>query len=110
LEYKGELIQIKYLFDDVYMTKEGKWATPLKPKGLFHTISPDLFKPDKINFITPIEFEYEDVFFKQMKENFPEEYTEISDGKIKVNYGYYVEDLFEIRKVDRLKEYNYLMN
>lgn len=109
LKYKGELIQVRYLFDDVYMTKEGKWATPLKPKGLFHTISPDLLKPNKINFITPIEFEYEDVFFKQMKENFPEAYTKISDGKILVDYGYYVEDLFEIRKTGRLKEYNYLI-
>jgi hypothetical protein len=109
LKYKGELIQIKYLFDDVYMTKEGKWASPLKPKGLFHTISPDLFKPNKINFITPIEFEYEDIFFKQLKENFPEAYTKISDGKITVNYGYYVEDLFEIRKTGALKEFDYLI-
>ena len=109
LKYKGELIQVKYLFDDVYMTKEGKWASPLKPKGLFHTISPDLFKPNKINFITPIEFEYEDVFFKQMKENFPEAYTQIGDGKIRIDYGYYVEDLFEIRKTGRLKLYEYLI-
>lgn len=109
LEYKGELIQVKYLFDDVYMTKEGKWASPLKPKGLFHTISPDLFKPEKINFITPIEFEYQDIFFKQMKENFPEQYSKINDGKITVDYGYYVEDLFEIRKTGRLKEYEYLI-
>ena len=109
LQYKGELIQIKYLFDDVYMTKEGKWASPLKPKGLFNTISPDLFKPEKINFITPIEFEYEDIFFNQMKENFSGDYTKISDGKIIVDYGYYVEDLFEIRKKDRLKDYEYLL-
>ena len=31
------------------------------------------------------------------------------DGKITVDYGYYVEDLFEIRKKDRLKEYDYLI-
>jgi hypothetical protein len=109
LKYKGELIQVKYLFDDVYLTKEGKWASPLKPKGLFHSISPELFKPEKINFITPIEFEYEDIFFKQMKENFPEAFTEISNGKITVDYGYYVEDLFEIRKTGRLKLYDYLI-
>ena len=109
LKYKGELIQVKYLFDDVYLTKEGKWASPLKPKGLFHTISPDLFKPNKINFITPIEFEYEDRFYKEIYQNFPATYNTISDGKITVNYGYYVEDLFEIRKKDRLKEYDYLI-
>ena len=109
LEFKGELIQIKYLFDDVYMTKEGKWASPLKPKGLFNTISPDLFKPKKINFITPIEFEYEEKYFNQMKDNFSEQYNQIGDGKIIVNYGYYIEDLLEIRKAGRLKEFNYLI-
>lgn len=109
LKYKGELVQVKYLFDDVYMTKEGKWASPLKPKGLPNTISPDLFKPEKINFITPIEFEYEDIFFKQMKENFPEQYSKISDGIITVNYGYYVEDLFEFRKTEWLKQYDFLI-
>jgi len=108
-EYKDELLQATYVFDDVYMTKEGKWATPLKPKGLRNTISPDLFKPTKINFITPIEFEYEEKFEKSIKENFPEVYTKISDGKISVDYGYYVEDLFEIRKAGVLKEYEYLM-
>jgi hypothetical protein len=109
LEYKDELLQTRYVFDDVYMTKEGKWATPLKPKGLRNTISPDLFKPEKINFITPIEFEYEDIFFKQMKENFSEQYSKISDGRIRVDYGYYVEDLFKIRKKEGLKEYDYLI-
>jgi hypothetical protein len=24
---------MKYLFDDVYMTKQGRWASPSKPKG-----------------------------------------------------------------------------
>ena len=109
-QYKDELLQATYVFDDVYLTKEGRWASPLKPKGLRNTISSDIFKPEKINFITPIEFEYEDIFFKQMKENFPEVYTKISDGKILVDYGYYVEDLFEIRKAGVLKEFNYLMN
>lgn len=109
LKYKGELIQVKYLFDDVFLTKEGKWASPLKPKGLFHSISPDLFKPDKINFSSPIEFEYDDRFYKEIYQNFPAAYNTVSDGKITVNYGYYVEDLFEIRKVGALKEYDYLI-
>lgn len=109
LEYKDELLQTRFVFDDVYMTQEGRWATPLKPKGLRNTISPDLFKPNKINFITPIEFAYEDVFYKQMIENFSEQYNKISDGKITVDYGYYAEDLFEIRKTGALKEFDYLI-
>ena len=109
LEYKGELLQTRFVFDDVYMTKEGKWATPLKPKGLYNTISPDLYKPNKIDFITPIEFEYEDRFYKEIYQSFPAAYNSVSDGKITANYGYYVEDLLEIRKAEGLKEYDYLI-
>ncbi|HQE34236.1 MAG TPA: hypothetical protein PLO52_04915 [Flavobacterium alvei] len=108
-QYKDELLQATYIFDDVYLTKEGKWATPLKPKGLRNTIAPDLFKPEKINFITPIEFEYEDRFYKEIYQIFPSAYNTVSDGKIIVNYGYYVEDLLEIRKAGRLKEFDYLI-
>ncbi len=109
LEYKGELLQMRFVFDDIYPTKEGKWASPLKPKGLYHTISPDLDKLKKINFVTPIEFTYDERFENQIKQNFPENYNSVSDGKITVNYGYYVEDLFEIRKTGALKEFNYLI-
>lgn len=110
LEFKGELIQIGHFFDDVYMTKEGRWATPLKPIGLYNTIiSPDLHKPEKINFITPIEFEYEEKFEKQIKQNFSETYNKIGNEKILVTHGFYTEDLFEIRKAGALKEYDYLI-
>jgi hypothetical protein len=109
LEFKGELIQVKYLFDDVYKTKEGNWASPLKPKGLFNTISPDSYKPEKISFTNPVEFEYEDRFYKEIYQNFPAAYNTVKDGKITVNDGYYVEDLFKIRKAGRLKEYDYLI-
>jgi hypothetical protein len=36
-------------------------------------------------------------------------YNSVRDGKITVNNGYYVEDLFEIRKAGKLKEYDYLI-
>lgn len=109
LEYTDELFQSRFVFDDVYMTTEGKWATPLKPKGLYNSVSPDLYKPEKINFVRPIEFEYEDRFYKEIYQNFPAAYNTVSDGKITVNYGYYVEDLFEIRKTGALKEFDYLI-
>lgn len=109
LEFEGEFIQIKYLFDDVYMTKDGRWASPLKPKGLFTAISPTSYAPTAIDFIEPIEFEYEDKFHEELSQSFPAPYNTVKEGKIKVNYGYYVEDLFNIRKAGRLKEYDYLI-
>lgn len=109
LEYKGELLQTRYIFDDVYMTTEGKWATPLKPKGLYNTISPGIDKLKKIDFVTPIEFVYDERFEKQIKENFSEKYNIIGNGKIQVTHGVYAEDLFEIRKTGALKEFDYLI-
>lgn len=110
LEFEGEFIQMKYLFDDVYMTKEGRWASPLKPKGLFNTVSPDSYAPINVDFIKPIEFEYENKFHEEMSKSFPAPYNTVKDGKITVTYGYYVEDLFKIRKAGRLKEYDYLLH
>ncbi|MCI9843698.1 hypothetical protein [Flavobacterium pectinovorum] len=110
LQYKDELIQVKYLFDDVYMTKEGRWASPLKPKNLFHTITPDsVNQPELLNFVDPIEFTYDERFEKQIIENFPEPYFKIDNGKIFVTHGFYVEDLFRIRKTGRLKGFDYLI-
>ncbi len=109
LEYENELLQMRYVFDDVYLTKEGKWASPLKPKGLRNTISSDSYKLKKIDFVTPIEFAYDERFEKQIKENFSEAYNKIGDGKIIVNYGFYAEDIFEVRKTGALKEFDYLI-
>ena len=110
LEFEGEFVQMKYLFDDVYMTKQGRWASPSKPKGLFSTISPDSYAPINIDFIEPIEFEYEKKFQEEISKSFPAPYNTVKDGNITVHYGYYVEDLFKIRKATRLKEYDYLLN
>jgi len=109
LEYNGELLQTRYVFDDVYKTKDGKWASPLKPKGLRNSIPPDSLRLKKIDFVEPIEFAYDERLEKQIKENFSEDHNTIENGKITVNYGFYVEDLFEIRKTGALKEYDYLI-
>jgi hypothetical protein len=77
--------------------------------GKHNFISPELFKPEKINFITPIEFAYEAIFEKYIKQSSPEDSIGLSDGKINVNYGCYLEDLFEIRKSGVLKEFDYLI-
>lgn len=106
LKYNGEYIQVKYLFDDVYMTKEGKWASPFRPRGIFNLKTSE---PEKIDFATPIVFTYDKKFEFQIKQIFSEKYSHISDGTISVTYGFYVDDLFKIRRDSRLKEYEYLM-
>jgi hypothetical protein len=97
---------MKYLFDDVYMTKQGRWASPLKPKGLFSTISPDSYPPINIDFLSS-QLNLS-MSFKKRSLKFPCSLYRKGWG-ITVHYGYYVEDLFKIRKATRLK-FDYLLN
>ena len=56
-----------------------------------------------------IEFTYDERFEKQIIENFPDPYFKIDNGKIFVTHGFYVEDLFRIRKTGRLRGFDYLI-
>lgn len=110
LKYKGELIQVKYLYDDVYLTKEGRWATPFMRKGSLNSISPEEFKPNKIDFLAPFEQNYDEKFKNRLNIYFYKPYIKIVGSKIDVTHGYYIEDLFEIRKKGKmLEEYKYLL-
>ncbi len=112
LEYKGELIQIKYLFDGVFMTKEGRWATPvMKRFSSLNSLDPNEFKPTKIDFLAPFELENNKAFKNIIANYFYKNYSIKTNNTVEVTHGYYVEDLFEIRKKgEMLKEYKYLLN
>jgi hypothetical protein len=77
---------MKYLFDDVYMTKQGRWASPSKPKGLFSTISPDSYPPINIDFIKPIEFGMRRSF-KKRSLKFPCSLQYRKDGTLQFTMG-----------------------
>jgi hypothetical protein len=63
------------------------------------TISPDSYAPINIDFIKPIEFGMR-ISFREISKSFAP-YNTVKDGNITVHYGYYVEDLFKIRKATR---------
>lgn len=111
LEFKGEFIKVRHLFDGVFMTKEGRWATPLMNTASLGSLNPNEFAPTKIDFLAPFELE-NNMEFKNIRTNyFYDEYSIKKDSTVEVTHGYYIEDLFEIRKVGRLlKEFEYLLN
>jgi hypothetical protein len=110
LKYCNEYTQVKYLYDDIYKTKEGIWASPLNLSQ--HSNPKDstfYIKPKKINFIKPIIFDYQEYHELEIKKTFPNQYNIVKNGKIEITHGFYLQDLFEIRKINRLQNYKHLI-
>lgn len=112
LEYKGEFIQVKYFFDGVFMTKDGRWATPVMKKfSSLNPINTNEFKPTKIDFLAPFELENNKEFKNIRDYYFYNKYSIKTNSTVEVTHGYYVEDLFKNTKTGiLLKKYGYLMN
>lgn len=103
-DYCGKLIHVKYQYHDLYKTSDGKWASPYNPYNYRKIDSTFHIKPRKIEFKKPIEFEFKEENLELVKEKYPEPYYEIKNGKIKVLYGNYPNELFELKKATVLKD------
>lgn len=103
-DYCGELIHVKYQYHNLYKTIDGKWASPYNPYIYRKIDSTFHIKPRKIEFEKPMEFEFKEENLELIKEKYPEPYYEIKNGKVKVLYGNYPNELFELKKLTVLKE------
>lgn len=105
-EYCGKLEHIKYQYDPLYKTKDGKWASPCN--STTNTIVQSLkVLPEKIEFEKPIEYNYKKENIEKTKEKFTSPYFEITENKVVVKYGFYPEKLFEIKKLTSLKDFGF---
>jgi len=110
LKYCDNNEKVKYLYDEVYKTKNGKWATPLNyQRHLSKIDSTHYIKPKKIDFINQIIPNYKKQHDKGIKKSFPELYNKTFNGETSIIYGYYPHDLFKIRQKNWLEEYKYLI-
>jgi len=110
LKYGEDLVHIKYLYDILYKTKQGNWASPLYP--YFQDINKDstyYLKPKKIDFEQPIILSYDTSNENEIKKLFPEPYCKVDNGKIFITYGYDLTDLIKIRQKNQLSSYNHLI-
>jgi hypothetical protein len=103
-EYCGNLIHVKYQYHDLYKTTEGKWASPYNSRNYHNVDSTFSIKPRKIDFEKPIEFQFDEKNIEFIKEKYPEPYFKISNGKVKTLYGNYPNELFELKKMNSLKD------
>lgn len=107
-EYCGELYHVKYQYNNVYKTKDGKWASPYQGFDYEKLDSLNIKKPVKIEFDKEVTFEFgkgTDTLWFQRR--FPKPYYETNGFKAKAVYGNYAIDIFEIMKKTILKTRGY---
>lgn len=103
-EYCGELVHVKYQYNNVYKTKNGKWASPYQGFDYEKLDSLKIKKPEILEFENEITFEFgKDTDTLWFDKRFPKPYYETNGFKAKAVYGNYAIDIFEIKKKTDLK-------
>src|SRR5690606_5598056 len=106
-EFCNELIHLKYQFFPVYKTKNGRWASPVKPHDelYYKDWKCNTIEPEKINFDKSVYFEIQrrkGLTDQQQKEyseqQFPKKYYEVKKEKAVPIMGRYAEDLIRLWK------------
>jgi hypothetical protein len=99
-ERRGKYIHEKYLFFDVYKTKDNRWAGPYSVRDLGR----DNKRADGISAVK-IDFEQEVSFPFSLMANkkeipclFPEPYYRLESDRAIAVYGNYIEELYKIEK------------
>lgn len=94
----------KYLFDDVYKTKDGQWAGPYSADNYDRVdTSRSKIKPRKIEFDTALVFDLKGVSRNELQKRFPVPFFRIEGRRAIAAYGNYVGEIVELKKNGVLK-------
>ncbi len=97
-------IHEKYQYQDIYKTKNGKWASPYFNDDYRYSEQGFSISPKKIEFENPVIFEYtNNDSIEWLKKRYPEPYYKIDNGEVIALYGNYLDELFEMKKLTILK-------
>lgn len=97
----GTYYHQKYLYNDVYKTKSGRWAGPYSSEDYRHAYNKHTkIKPMKIEFGEKVSFPIEmiDEEGRQIRFSYPKPYFKTAGDSALAVYGNYVEELFTLRK------------
>lgn len=99
-EYKGKYYHEKYMYNDVYLTEDGRWAGAYS-NDYGHSYNENTtVKPEKIEFAEevsyPVKIKYGDG--EEYEPDYPEPYFKKVGDKAIAVYGNYVEVLFKLKK------------
>jgi len=105
IKSKSNLYFLKYNFTDVYKTTDGRWAGSYRTEDYIQDDNhkynnPKGIAPEKISFIQEVAYS----ITGRTKENvaywFPSPYYKIQNNKAIAIWGNYVEQLFELKKME----------
>jgi hypothetical protein len=97
----GDYYHQKYLYNDVYKTKDGRWASPYEGGDYEHAYNRyTRIKPVKIPFAQKISYPTKilDEEGRQHELSYPTPYYKTIGDSAIVVYGNYIEDLFALKK------------
>lgn len=103
-DYNGKLYHEKYQYFDLYMTENGKWASPYSSGDYNHSFKDSItVKPEKIPFTDKVFYSVKKMSTEAIKKWFPQPYYKIEKNRAIAIYGNYVEDLFRLKQQTILK-------
>lgn len=99
VEDEGKYYHEKYMYNDVYITRSGKWAGSYAGGDYGHEFNYNTtVKPQKINFLEEVSYNIEGRTKEEAEIIFPKPYYKISRDKAIAVYGNYIEELFRLKK------------
>ncbi len=101
----GTYYHQKYLYDDVYKTKDGRWAGPYSDDYEHESNKHTKIKPVKIDFINRVAYPISIVDDDGIKisYSYPKPFFKTDGDSAIAIYGNYIEDLFKLKKNGVLK-------
>jgi len=95
----GRLYHEKYMFNDVYKTKDDRWAGPYSISDYNHPFIEAIdIKPEIIDFKEQVSYPINGIRKESIKLRYPEPYYKLIDSSAVAIYGNYLEDLFFLKK------------
>ncbi len=96
---RGLYYHQKYMYNDVYLTKEGKWAGSYAKQDYGHEYNKNTkVKPIKIEFAKEVSYDIKNMEKADIQVHFPEPYYKNSRNRAIAIYGNYVDELFILKR------------
>jgi hypothetical protein len=101
LSDSGTYYHIKYMYSEVYLTKDGRWAGMYNSNNYrSENAKKTKIKPVVIDFEKEVSCPVKNINVNEqiVRKSYPRPYFKIVDGKLIAVYGNYVEELFILKR------------
>ncbi len=100
----GKLYHEKYQYFNLYLAKNGKWASPYSTYDYNHPFKNNItVKPERIEWTEEVSFPIDNFTKEEIETMYPTPYYLIKNRRAIAVYGNYTEDLFKLKQQTILK-------